>query len=663
MKYFTNPYNFVPLEEECKRSSLVLGAEEHFTGFFECELEILTPLFIPNTSNSKALCSAAEAEKGYCGYEFSSYEDLSEQTLRGEDGYTLPPKDPIIPGSAIRGAVRSVYEAAFNGCMSTMRTDTVLGRRSSLPKKPGVLKEESGKWFLYPCKRAMLNVPEKIQYSQEDASGKSRNDFGKQMDLKVYESLEEGQEIWIRLSKEGYRKKNGPFLKTKVVENFCFPEKNKDIPEGFILGWIHKGEPFGRKKHHESVFYELDEKNRRHIDDDDFKTLQRVIEHYQQNGKTLKKMLYPKFSVNPIQTLIYYSDDRNVPLYLSPSCIGKELYNKTLKTILDENGAYQPCENVSHLCSACKVFGMITQENEKKGALGSRVRFTDAQLENKIHTENLDEYYMRPLVLPESGEPRPGAVEFYTESPYIDKKKSGWNSEGYWTYDYICIKKEDKVTKKKLPSNMPKLRGRKFYWHSDSWRLLNRDNLLDNEMKQRVRPLLPDDLGKKRTKFCFNVYFDRLNWEELERLRWSLDFADSTCAHKIGRGKALGFGSARISVREMKIRQFSEATGAWELIDENEKLHNLGNSISINSEAISTLKLMTGADKGLHPTDVCYPKIDERKENESFRWFAENKRNQDSKKMQPAFTKILPKAMEEIGPHKNQEKRLNTQAK
>ena len=41
---------------------------------------------------------------------------------RAAVSYThLGPKDPVIPGSEIRGAVRSVYEAAFGGCASTMR--------------------------------------------------------------------------------------------------------------------------------------------------------------------------------------------------------------------------------------------------------------------------------------------------------------------------------------------------------------------------------------------------------------------------------------------------------------------------------------------------------------------------------------------------------------
>ena len=60
MEYFTNPYNFVPFTGTCQREPLNLGPQECMTGYFECELELLTPLFIPNTSNKYALCSEEE---------------------------------------------------------------------------------------------------------------------------------------------------------------------------------------------------------------------------------------------------------------------------------------------------------------------------------------------------------------------------------------------------------------------------------------------------------------------------------------------------------------------------------------------------------------------------------------------------------------------------
>lgn len=218
--------------------------------------------------------------------------------------------------------------------------------------------------------------------------------------------------------------------------------------------------------------------------------------------------------------------------------------------------------------------------------MGSRVRFTDELLENEPGDENSLTYHMEHFVMPESGEPHPENVKFYTEPPFNEDEKSGLSTEGYWTYDFMCIKKEDKVIKERLPDGLLKLRGRKFYWHNDNWKSINQNNVLDHIMKQRIRPILPDHSGKRKRKFCFRVYFDRLNQEELERLRWFLDFADGDCAHKIGRGKPLGFGSARIKIKGLKIRKFYPETGEWNLADKD--ICSLGNKITENSKAMET---------------------------------------------------------------------------
>lgn len=100
-EYFVNPYNFVPLEGRCKRSKPTAG---ELTGKITCEIKTLTPIFIPNDS--------AENEKEL---EFFHYGN----------------NEPVIPGSEIRGMIRSVHEAAFNGCLSQVS----IGRTGTSGKK------------------------------------------------------------------------------------------------------------------------------------------------------------------------------------------------------------------------------------------------------------------------------------------------------------------------------------------------------------------------------------------------------------------------------------------------------------------------------------------------------------------------------------------------
>ncbi len=65
-------------------------------------------------------------------------------------------------------------------------------------------------------------------------------------------------------------------------------------------------------------------------------------------------------------------------------------------------------------------------------------------------------------------------MEFYTESPYKDKDKGGWKTEGYWTYDYMFVKRKGKEVRELLEESLPELRGRKFYWHHDDWKKIIR---------------------------------------------------------------------------------------------------------------------------------------------------------------------------------------------
>lgn len=84
-------------------------------------------------------------------------------------------------------------------------------------------------------------------------------------------------------------------------------------------------------------------------------------------------------------------------------------------------------------------------------------------------------------------------------------------------------------------------------------------------MKQRIRSLRAKR-GEGKTEptvFKFRVYFENITEEELNRLRWSLTFDDPDCAHKIGRAKPLGFGSVRMSVKQVGIRQIDQETGEW----------------------------------------------------------------------------------------------------
>lgn len=676
---FVNPYNFIPLRKECKREVPVISEEESYTGYFECSMRLLTPLFIPNTSSSVRLLEQKEWKEGerdkkkYSGYEFFSYEDLS-----GAQPYIdqppAPPRNPVIPGSEIRGAVRSVYEAAFNGCMSTVDLNRELSRRCGEVKKPGVLKwnSRSNKWYLYPCAKARLLVE---QIGEPDNFNKK----GEWVSREKYDQWKEGQEIWIRVDN-----------KTRIVvkcEAVTDTNKKKfERNKTFSKGYLHKGE-YIDKKNYEAVFYRINfkESEDNKVLDEDIKLLERVLKEYRDDKKNrmIKEKKeqeeeqengwYSEFEVSKERApiLVYYANDLNGHRYLCPACIGREAFKKTIGKLLENNGGYQPCSG-KELCPSCQIFGMM-EKAEKSGtnAYGSKIRITDAVL--TYPTEDSSDLFEEPVVLTELGEPRPSVAEFYTFSPYTQKEdKGGSKKQGFWTYDYKYTYKNvgGKINKSKTELNkrLPKIRGRKYYWHKE----VEMDTFEDNEispMRQRIRPLKPNTKPSEESDlqpmFQFRVYFEQLGKEQLEQIKWALDFGNPECAHKIGRGKPLGFGSVQIIVDKLRIREIDEETGCWTIktIGEKEKLNFddfFKDSGSFLSEIPEALKIMANWER--RPSNVDYPRGEDKtgkKEGENeeaaHQWFTLNK---GTNNFNPIFSKLLPTAEEDVNEKLESEKAL-----
>ena len=106
---FINPYTFVPAprNQKVKREALGGGGSERLrTGVLRCRLFVKTPLGIPDGE----MVRKTNIE-GHLEYPFFSYR---------EDGNRIP----AIPGSSIRGPLRSVFEAATDSCFSTLRDNT-----------------------------------------------------------------------------------------------------------------------------------------------------------------------------------------------------------------------------------------------------------------------------------------------------------------------------------------------------------------------------------------------------------------------------------------------------------------------------------------------------------------------------------------------------------
>jgi CRISPR-associated protein (TIGR03986 family) len=640
-KRFINPYNFVSLEGTCERKSIetiMKNEGERYTGYLTCTLKTLTPIFIPNTSCDKAFQQEGSQESK--SYDFFSYDNLSD-CAPGErnNQYSVP----IIPGSEIRGMIRSVYEAAFKGCLSQVNLKKHFHRRSDDQKIAGILRKNGDQWEIKPCERVMLNTSSK---KKEKSFGEFIND----------ENLEEGAVVFIKKSAYRYKKSNKCSM-PHIAEAVKVTSKKPDTTDNqeWIKGYFHKGEAFSRK-HHESVFVE---KNGDSIPvpDEEMKRLELLLEQYGDNKinrhlddkkhtgyKAYKEKFKSVINHGNGQLLVYYSEVQcenngkydKVPAFLTPAQLSKEVFLNTLEDILKSQGGYQPCTSREHVCPACALFGTVSENTGE--SLASRIRFTDATaLQGEREAKN---YYIDPIILPEMGEPKPGTVEFYTVPPYPEDN----SSKRFWTYDY----KKVGHSRTFLTPEEIKIRGRKFYWHSNNWQsLLNsREGSSKNGNKKMIQKIRPVAAEKY---FHFQIYFDQISKEELSRLKWVLDFGDENCAHKIGRGKPLGLGSVRINVQTITLRRICPTTGRWNIIEYSDTNPSLPISqlveSQLESKAMKEIKKIMNFSR-LLTANVTYPIGSDGKKsknsNASHQWFSLNKQ----KKM---FNKALPTIDQELG--------------
>ena len=140
------------------------------------------------------------------------------------------------------------------------------------------------------------------------------------------------------------------------------------------------------------------------------------------------------------------------------------------------------------------------------------------------------------------------------------------------------------------------------------------------------------ELVKKDAKFSFDIFFEGITREELNKLIWSLNFWENknngSFMHKIGHGKPLGFGSVKITVDEILERKYNLQNG-YEL---NEILVDYNSEMPINKTNDSVKDLLFICNYK-NRKNVNYPYIVKSEEIDfeendvaSHKWFTENKK-------------------------------------
>jgi len=616
---FVNPYHFVPMEdgnsptkdftsflkrdyeEECNTNAKLL------TGWIECKIVTKTPVFIPNTTNDDVFKERTRKPPAQVihSYDFFSYRDLSNHRANSLS-------KPVIPGSSIRGVIRSAYETVTNSCLSTTDFNKRYFRRAPFVGLPGRLNKNShGKWIIEPCTRYGISI-KKSKYDD-----KTYEDF--------VNNCKEGSEVFFNVG--GKVEKKGRTLFEYVTN----PQTTSF--RGFErMGYLHKGEHI-EMKHHESIFCPNDAENIV-VEDSAVDNLLLNYEYYQTekiNDKYKKDKKDPsrkhggyessintsvEKSTNSLKEQLIYYTKHNDHYYLCPAAIGREVFYTTLEHLIPK---HLPCSMISELCPACLLFG-VAKGSE---AVSSRISFSDAHYTGR---KNLEEIYDKPGILRELASPKPSCSEFYLQQQ--DPQNKTWN------YDYAVLGysvENGKIVPTCSNNYEPaRILGRKYYWHHNYDTLPYIDEQKATIRNVKIRPL------KKETEFEFRINFRNVFDTELNTLLWCLTFGDSSQhAHKIGMGKPIGLGSIGIELNKVLIRnipngnleeyEIKECTREFKEEISGENLDWLLDSKCSPKTLRAYLKITDFDGK---PKEIQYPNnIDNAEGSEHFKWFGANKGN------------------------------------
>lgn len=635
-EYFINPYTFIPIEDKepirkkfFPKTGEFAGEDSlnKISGYLECSLEVKSPLFIPNTSKRfklfKSLLGKNEKKDSCYFDEFFSYQDLSNCKVSDQLGGEYPenePKYPRIPGSEIRGVIRNIYEQLTNSCLSVIDEKNLPYKRNSSPKQAGILNVKTGD--LYQAERLMLNTGHKT----------GNADFGMQVNKKgdkvqyktgdlVYVKSTTNTYITQKKDRKGNLKKID--IETKGVSEIIKPETKEDKYLGYKQGYVLIGEDFSDKKHHDSVliFKGLGGRliKEKQLDKEDIERFEEVLKRYEkQPHKDYYTVYTDKKSGkcdDPYLPVFYSSVKGNgrTVYYLSLAMITKEVFDKTISKLLEENHhKHQPCDGSEGWCPACRLFGMVGKSEDSSQAVASKLRFSDSSVIEGAEFES-------PKFLPILGTPRYSSTEFYLQKPE--------ESAEMWNYDYyIETKKTDRREKRREVLYSAKLKGRKVYWLSDNekfnmMQIPNEQRDIGTVIQDKKLNMTSAVRRLKKGNCNFKVYFDHITEKELAALIFCLDLEENAM-HRIGRGKPYGMGAVKINVDKVKKVDYkienNNVIREEETIDkENFKLSEVDKKTK--QSILKYLTKLNERDSKL----VDYPQVIGRPE--IFRWFSKNR--------------------------------------
>ena len=591
------PYNFVPLPETIISidpeglPDQGVYDENRQTGEIECVLTTESPVYIrcPLTPEQFEHQEQAKDEKAPWREKIRNSPDFFYTD------YTDPAKTPRIPGSSLRGMLRSLVEIGGYGKMEFVSGRRLVYRAVGDTSSHGAtyrnrIMHDDGEGYNAEGKRCHQYTPKVRAGYMEQCGGDwyirpaqqvGGTSFARiRIDniprgLKEVPGCKNASYFYIQPGLFEYADVRGGFLrirKAKVVR--YSPEPGTGLLEGRLArsGYM-------ASKRTEAVVFPPDES------DDLIPIKDELVRDYREQISDEQRDLLGKNGVlNPGQPVFYLVEDGQL-VFFGHTMMMRLPYRKSLLDLIPA-GLRKP-EQVD-LAEA--IFGYTKSTGEARArSYAGRIFVGDAVLEpNQTDVWLLSDGVLTPKIL---GSPKPTTFQHYLVQQRPDAEEIGRTKDGFPKYQKQLADYETETV----------LRGHKLYWHQGSVKAGDIQEELEKlkDKKDPTREKLDDTQHtqmkpvKAGVRFRFIVRFENLSEEELGALLWALTLPGEPGTqhrHSIGMGKPYGMGAVKL---DPVLRLESRRERYLSLLDDDSRWHTGLRDV----DADETARLVQSFDK------------------------------------------------------------------
>ncbi|GAB4336709.1 MAG: TIGR03986 family CRISPR-associated RAMP protein [Calditrichia bacterium] len=513
------PYNFVRMPEKPVMAVWHSG-EMTYSGEIICRMLNKEPFFIRD---------------GRLG------EDPATNTFQlGSDN------KPAIPGTSIKGVLRSIIEAATgNGYdrvqpqhffMRDMGTGNKYAQmfvdldNDDIFVKAGFLKKIGKDFFIQPCEWAKVSINDLPDYLKIEISSASKL-IKNRRKVNIFKN-NYGKEIKFKGIKRGGYSVKGKWLSFNQIIGFM---------QGEETGWLVYSGPI-RKKEYEAVFYNRVQDQNKWLPIEAEK-----VEAYAKDINEYKKELFGeklKFNSPEDEIPVFYLEEKRTdrPYFFGRNQMFRVPYTFNLVHYVPDEfrGGARSKPEICYFSE--KLFGTLNMlpasgkpKEEEQLAVAGKVSISPAKYKGRWENNSLITganpafLVQEPRYLKTLNNPKPSSYQLYLEQKKGEPLK-----------DYFVDPKREKA----------RIAGRKFYWHKRGTinSIFAEGEEVNRKVQSKARPLAPNHV------FEFSIGFNGLTAAEVGALLWAIKPWPESC-WKIGAGKPLGMGSVEVSIQKAFIEK------------------------------------------------------------------------------------------------------------